>query len=248
MATSIATRLLVVCACAVVTACSSNPPGAPPVSASSAPSVQAPSAPSPTPVAPPPTTAQDLASAKRALLTARDLGKPWVQPKTVSTVGGKKDESCPGKPSVVALAPPAASATVRLTKGSRSGAGIGSFTVSTLPEGGARTYRAAWASMVKNCASFVDAAKFSVVVSSEGPTTIKRADEVLARTERIYYDRSHRQLAYARHVVSARTGRVVSTVEYAFLTTRSDPGAKNFAPVIALLEKQLAKTSATFTG
>ena len=40
-----------------------------------------------------------------------------------------------------------------------------------------------------------------------------------SRAERIYYDKAHKKLAYARHTVVARSGRVVTYVSYAFLTT-----------------------------
>ena len=45
--------------------------------------------------------------------------------------------------------------------------------------------------------------------SEEGPTAADNADEVvLSRAERIYYDKAHKKLAYARHAVAVRTGRV----------------------------------------
>lgn len=61
--------------------------------------------------------------------------------------------------------------------------------------------------------------------------------------ERIYYDKAHTQLAYARHVAVARTGRVVTYVEYAFLIAQGDPKAKDFDPVTRLITVQLKKVA-----
>ena len=83
----------------------------------------------------------------------------------------------------------------------------------------------------------------------EGPTSADNADEILhSRAERIYYDKAHKKLAYARHTVVARTGRVVTYVSYAFLTTKNDPGAKDFSRASRLLEIQLAKVASTSPG
>ena len=45
-----------------------------------------------------------------------------------------------------------------------------------------------------------------------------------------------------------RTGRVVTYVSYAFLTTKKDPGAKDFSRASRLLEIQSAKVASTFSA
>ena len=125
---------------------------------------------------------------------------------------------------------------------------IGTFQLSTLPTEDAADLRAAYAKDNKTCRTFTDANKLFVVYSEEGPTTADNADEILmSRAERIYYDKAHRKLAYARHTVAARTGRVVTYVSYAFLTTKADPTAKDFTPTQKLLDTQLAKVTKEFT-
>ena len=108
--------------------------------------------------------------------------------------------------------------------------------------------KTAYAESTKACRTFKDANKLYVVYSLEGPTSADGADEVLfSRAERLYYDKAHKKLAYARHTVVTRTGRVVTYVSYAFLTTKKDPGAKDFSRTSRLLEIQLAKVASTFS-
>ena len=68
----------------------------------------------------------------------------------------------------------------------------------------------------------------------------------MSRAERIYYDKAHKKLAYARHTVAARTGRVVTYVSYAFLTTKKDPDAEDFTRTQKLLDIQLARVAEGF--
>jgi len=194
---------------------------------------------------PEPSRAADLASAKRAVMTTAVLGKPWVQPAKVNTSGGKATEACPGEPALVTLAPARASAVATFTRGAARGASIARFTVETVSDQG-RRYREAWTRTARSCAQFKDATGLYVVTSLEGPTSVPGADDVLSRAERVYYDRAHRQLAYARHFVSARVDRVISTVEYDFLTPKSDPKARDFTPARQLLELQLSRTQREF--
>jgi len=109
--------------------------------------------------------------------------------------------------------------------------------------------KTAYAESTKACRTFKDANKLYVVYSLEGPTSADGADEVLfSRAERLYYDKAHKKLAYARHTVVVRTGRVVTYVSYAFLTTKQDPGAKDFSRTSRLLEIQSAKVASTFAA
>jgi hypothetical protein len=172
------------------------------------------------------------------------LGKPWIRPKKVNSSGGKTGEDCPGQPSIDKLAPPVVSVGAAFTEGKQRGASIASFTVSTLPSDGPARYRSAWLRTLKSCASFKDASGLYVVTRAEGPDTVAGTTEVLSRVERVYYDAPHKHLAYARHILVARTGRFQNRVEYDFLTTRADPNAKDFAPAQKLLARQLAKTKA----
>ncbi|MET1004324.1 MAG: hypothetical protein ABWX96_02180 [Propionibacteriaceae bacterium] len=199
---------------------------------------------SPTPVQP--SKSDDVASAKRAVMTTTALGTPWVQPKKVNTTG-QANEACPGKPALETLAPARASAVATFTRGKARGASIARFTVATVTDQGV-AHRSAWARTVKSCATFKDASGLYVVTSTEGPKTLAGTDDVVSRAERIYYDSDHKKLAYARHFISARIDRTISTVEYDFLTTTSDPKAKDFTTTQKLLTLQLTRTKAEFAS
>src|SRR3954453_23815647 len=82
-------------------ACSST--GSIPTSVASAPAGDMSSTPAPSLTAR--TKAEDAADVKKALVTAADLGTPWVKPKTVSRAGGKKGEICPGHVSALRKVP-----------------------------------------------------------------------------------------------------------------------------------------------
>ncbi len=232
--------LFVVCLCATATVACGG--------ADASPAASSPSAASKSPTASPgPTKAQDLALIKKALVTADEVGKPWIKPKAVSNAGGKATEACPGRPSAITLAPPLAISSVGLTQGKQRGASIGSFTILTFSDDtGLAKYRAAWSRTISACAHFKDASSLYVVTVQEGPKAVAGADQTVSRVERLFYDAKHKKLAYARHYIGGSTGRVLTLVEYDFLTPTNDPTAKNFAPVTALLTKQLTKTKATF--
>jgi len=205
------------------------------------------STPSPSPAAP--TKAKDTAALKKAMVNAADLGKPWVVAKKVATTSNKTDEACPGQPSTVDTVTTVASQSRNLTEGKGLGVNIGTFWLSTLPTEDAGEVKTAYAADNKACRTFKDANKLYVVYSLEGPTSADGADEVLfSRAERLYYDKAHKKLAYARHTVVVRTGRVVTYVSYAFLTTKKDPGAKDFSRTSRLLEIQSAKVANTFAA
>jgi hypothetical protein len=231
--------LILVCA----GGCGGSETPAPPEASTSGPA----STPSSSPA--PPTKAEDTAALKKAMVGAADLGKPWVVAKKVATTSNKTDEACPGQPSTVETVTTVASQSRNLTEGKGLGVNIGTFWLSTLPTEDAGEVKAAYAADTEACRTFKDANKLYVVYSLEGPTSAKGADEVLfSRAERLYYDKAHKKLAYARHTVVARTGRVVTYVSYAFLTTKKDPGAKDFTRMSRLLGTQTAKVASTFSG
>jgi hypothetical protein len=199
---------------------------------------------SPSPTAP--SKADDAAALKRAIVTAADLGKPWVQPDKVPSAG-KAAEACPGKPSATEQVDMVAAVRRDLTEGKGQGVNIGTFRLGTLQSENASTLKAAYAKDNATCKTFTDANKLFVVFTEEGPTQADNADEILmTRAERIYYDKAHKKLAYARHTISARTGRVVTYVSFAFLTTKADPNAEDFSRAQKLLDTQLTKLTEEF--
>ena len=229
--------------------CGGTAESPPPQAASPSTAVSAPASPSPSPSPSPtaPNKTEDAAALKQAVITPADLGKPWVEPKKVSSAG-KSSEACPGKPSAVEKVTRVASVRRDLTEGKGQGVSIGTFQLSTLPTEDAADLRAAYAKDNKTCRTFTYNNQLFVVFSEEGPTTADNADEILmSRAERIYYDKAHKKLAYARHTVVARTGRVVTYVSYAFLTPKADPTAKDFTPAQKLLDTQLTKVAEEFT-
>ena len=219
-----------------LTACGSSEPG---------PAAQQSQTPSPTPTLPP--VADDTAKAKAALLTAAELGKPWVQPKKVNTSKNVKGERCPGQQKSTAILAPRARAERDMTKGSQAGADIGSFEVRVYELGQEQAIRDAAAASSKGCASWTSAEKLYVELESVTPPTVAGADEVvLADIERIYADKTKKTLHYVRHVYEVRTGRVVTFFELAYIQPKSDPKGADLTVSTALLAKQVAKTKATF--
>jgi hypothetical protein len=186
------------------------------------------------------------AELKKGLVTADDLGSPWIQPKSVNTAGSK-GEVCPGHKSATTKALSKAAAQANFTEGKGTGKNIASFGLSTLPQPDSSALKAAYATDHKVCATYRDATGYYVVRSVEGPKSASNADELVTTwSDRIYYDKAHKRLAYARHYLVARTGRLVSYVSYAFLATKKDPGAKDFTRAAKLLAVQLEKNSETF--
>jgi hypothetical protein len=228
--------------CAAATACSSTPT---PTNATNAPSTPASQPSDPTP-APARTKAQDAADLKKALVTARDLGSPWVQPRAVPTVKGKKNEICPGHVSASRKVPVTATASVGLTEGSGAGKNIAAFSLSTLPDENDSALAAAYQDDELACSTYRDASGLFLVRSIEGPSSVDKASLVAAWAERIYYDKQHHKLAYARHNLVARQGRTVTYLSYAFLTVRQDPRANDFTRATRVLQVQLAKNAKVF--
>jgi hypothetical protein len=189
----------------------------------------------------------DAAELKKGLVTARDLGAPWIQPKSVTT-SGNKGEVCPGHKTTTTKVLSGAGAQANFTEGKGAGKNIATFRLATLPEPDSADLKAAYAQDQQVCASYKDAAGFYVVRSEDGPRSVSDADELVASwSERIYYDKSHKKLAYARHYLVARTGQLVTYVSYAFLAAKADPGAKDFTPTSELLGVQLKKNAKVFS-
>lgn len=203
------------------------------------------STPSPTPTLP--TAAADNATAKAALLTAAELGKPWVQPKSVNKVKGGKGELCPGHPNEAKIADPRGEQTRQFTEGKQVGASILSLTIWTYPFGSAQKWRDAVVASNKACSAWKAVeGNYVVLTRMAAPPSIAGADEVLGHYERVYADAKHRTLQYVRQIVEARFGRVVVYAEYAFLTDKKDPTGSDTAKLAALLTKAVAKAAPKF--
>jgi hypothetical protein len=188
----------------------------------------------------------DAAELKKGLVTSRDLGAPWIQPKSVTT-SGSKGEVCPGHKTATTNVLSGAAAQANFTEGKGAGKNIATFRLATLPGEDSSALKAAYATDQKACATFKDASGFYVVRSVEGPGSVTNAEELVTSwSERIYYDKSHKKLAYARHYLVVRTDQLVTYVSYAFLTTKKDPGAKDFTRASDLLATQLKKNAKVF--
>jgi hypothetical protein len=238
----------------LIAACSGSPAGDPSQSAAPSPTATTarPSATTAPGRGPTPTSSRtsdrrdDRAGLQQALVTADDLGRPWVVVKGGPPAGAVQ-AGCPGKPSAVRRLDPVAEVRRDLTEGPGELVNGASFGLATLryPDGSA--VRAAWRADTRACREHTDASDFFVVYRQEGPSSARNADEMLfSRVERIYFDRGDAEPAYARHTVVARTGRVVTSISYTFLVSESSAETGNFAPTRKLLERQLAKVATRF--
>jgi hypothetical protein len=108
------------------------------------------------------------------------------------------------------------------------------------------TYRATLPKVLAGCRSYTDSAKLYVVLTPAGSAAVDGADETWRYAERIYYDKAHTKLAYARHYVIARHGRVLSSVQYAFLVAKNDPKAKDFSRTEGMAQQQFARVMSNF--
>jgi hypothetical protein len=135
-----------------------------------------------------------------------------------------------------------AAAQAKFTEGKGAGKNIATFRLSTLPGPDSSALKAAYATDQR-------ASGLYVVRSQEGPpSSITNADELVASlSERIYYVKSHKNLAYARQYLVARTDQLVTYVSYAFLATKEDPDAKQFTRASDLLAVQLKKNAKVFS-
>lgn len=202
--------------------------------------------PSPTPTLPP--LAADKAALKKAVVTAADLGKPWVQPKSVNEQKQQeKGDLCPRQKAPRVLYKARASEARRLTKGTQQGAAIGSFAVRAYVLAFEEKWRDAFAEAAAGCEAYksLDGTYVTLDVI-DAPPAVAGADEVLAYIERVYADKGHKNLYYVRHYYEARTDRYVSSFEYAYVQPKSDPTGKDMTASAKLLAKQVAKTRKTF--
>jgi hypothetical protein len=202
--------------------------------------------PSPTPTLPP--VATDKAAVKKAVVTAADLGKPWVEPKAVNTQKQQeKGDLCPGQKSSKVLYKPRASEARRLTEGTKAGAAIGSFAVRTYGFGFEEKWRAAFEKAARGCKAYrsPEGTYVTTEIVASLPA-VDGADEVLLQIERIYADKTKKTLYYVRHYYEARSDRYVSSFELAYVQPKGDPTGKDTKKSAALLAEQVAKTRKTF--
>jgi hypothetical protein len=196
----------------------------------------------------PPDRREDQSRLEQALVTAGDLGRPWVVVKGGPPTGAM-EPGCAGKTSAVRKLVPVAEVRRDLTRGAGELVNGASFGLATLRDTDASAVGAAWRADTRACREHTDASDFFVVYRQEGPSSAQNADEILfSRAERIYFDRGDTEPAYVRHTLVARTGRVVTTVSYSFLITESDSDAGDFSRATELLETQLVKVERGFAG
>lgn len=198
-------------------------------------SPRAPTEPSPSAT---PSGRADPSALRKALVTAGDLGRPWVQADSPPDT----EQACPGTPSAVGRLPFRATARRDLTRGAGELVNGASFQLAGLGGLDAAEVRAAWQTDTRACRRFTDGDNYYVEYTAAEPTAVRGADEVLLRrVERVYFDRGDDEPAYARHTLVVRTGRVVATVTYSFLTSEADPEAADFGAATKLLQTQLTK-------
>ena len=200
--------------------------------------------PSPTPTLP--TVKEDEAMVKAAIVTAAELGTPWVKPKDVSRTKNAKGERCPGQKNAGTIAHARAEEAYSFTKGTKAGVPIGSFGVRAYAFGEEQKWRDAVAESAKGCAAWKAAEGTYVTGEVVTPPAIPGADEVYVSIERVYADKTMKTLHYVRHYYEARTGRIVTWVEYAYVQPKSDPTGKDLSVSSPLLAKQVTKTRTTF--
>lgn len=194
--------------------------------------------PSPSPSATLPSREADSATLRKALVTSADLGKPWVQAGDPPAA----EASCPRTRSALGYR---ATARRDLNRGAGELINGATFWLATLPSTDAARVRAWWKADTQACPAYTDADDYYVVQRATKPAAVPGADEVLfARVERVFFDRGDDEPAYARRTLVARTGRVVATVTYSFLTTAADPDAADLSAATELLQTQLTKAAA----
>jgi hypothetical protein len=215
-------------------------------SPSSAPSpTPSPTTPSPTPTLPP--VATDKAAVKAALVHATDLGKPWVEPKSVNRTKTAKGDLCPGKKADQLRVPSRATADVSMTEGTKQGAAIASYSAFAYDPAKLAAWRTAFATATKDCASYKAPEGTYVVTSTPAAAvTVSGADAVLVRLERIYAEAAHKTLYYVRQTLKCVVGRYVVTIEHAFIQPKTDPTGADLTKTVTLMEKQVAKARAAF--
>lgn len=206
------------------------------------PSPSATPTPTPTPTLPP--VATDTASVKAAIVTAADVGAPWVAQDKVNRTQTKKGELCPGKKNEQSRVAPRATASVKMTEGTKEGAAIASFDVHAFDPAVLEQYQAAFAAATKDCAGYTSLEKTYVTTEDVTAPTIAGTDWAVARLERVYADSSKKQLYYVRQTVKAGVGRGVVALEHAFVQSQSDPTGADFTKTAQLVTKQVDKLAA----
>jgi hypothetical protein len=201
--------------------------------------------PSPTPTLPP--VAEDTANLKKALVTAADIGKPWVTPKSVNKTATKKGDYCPGHKDDFSRVATRADVDVSMTEGTKTGADIASFEVVTYDPAKLDAWRAGFAATITDCAAFTSPEKLWVTTEAmPAVPAVEGCDEVLGRTQHIYADKTKKTLYYVRQDLRCRIGRVVIAFELAFIQPKSDPTGADTTKSVSLVSKQVAKVRSTF--
>lgn len=200
--------------------------------------------PSPTPTPTLPPVATDTAAVKAAIVTAADVGSPWVAQAKVNRTQTAKGELCPGKKNEQSRVAPRATASVKMTEGTKEGAAIASFDVHAYDPAVVEQYKAAFAAASKDCAAYTAIEKTYVTTEDVAPPAVAGTDWVVARLERVYADSSRKQLYYVRQTVKAGVGRGVVALEHAFVQPKSDPTGADFTKTAALVTKQVDKLAA----
>jgi hypothetical protein len=211
----------------------------------------APEASTPAPSAP--STTDDYAKLKHTLITASDLGKPWVQKAkpvdaspSASYTGTDIRELCPGHVGAMGKVKIVAGAYQTFSEG-KDGAVAGVYTF-TLADADSAALKAGYQESIAACHEYkTPDQNIYIVLTDEGPHSLKGADEVVGSyTERVYLDKAHKKLVAGSNLVTARTGRGYTNVSYNF--SGAGKGAKDLATITRLMEKQLAETGQTFSS
>lgn len=236
--------------CSLLTACGgSSTPGSPATATQPAPTATSASS-SATPTSP--TSEEDYAKLQKAQVSAADIGRPWVQdakPRNTTPKGGDAGayEFCPGHITATSKVKYVAASFQGFKEG-KTGTTAG-FSLFTMNEADWPVMKSGWRDDVAACAEQKTPDGYYIVLTPEGPETVKGADEVIiSYASRIYQDKSHKNLLTASHYLVTRTGRAFSHISYNNVVSTKDPKGKDFATVTRLMEKQLAKLAKGFSG
>jgi hypothetical protein len=170
-----------------------------------------------------------------------------VQPKDVNRVkGAAKGEICPGGLDDLARVKPRADASVQMTEGKKAGAAIASFRVAAMDPSKVDAWSAAFVTAIAKCKAFKSSGgTYDTTVEVDVKEQFEGADEVRARLESIYAERTHRTLYYVREVIKVRYGRYVVTIEHAFIQPKTDPKGADWTKTAKVLRAQVAKARTT---
>ena len=162
---------------------------------------------------------------QRVLVTETDLGAPWVAVKDEKPAATDTPaEFCPGQPAPSATVKPRARQNTTLNEGAKPGSAIGSFSVATLEPGQEKAWRDAVTTALDGCRTYRQKDGYFVTATDiETLPRVKGADEVTGFIERIHEDIEYTKLLYVRQYLMARSGRLVSTTQYAVVQPKSDP-------------------------